>query len=749
MKTLKYVILLLLLTGGNVFAQNNYVSGMSRLRLDGFLLYSGKLSERDDMVAHKFDKPNFVPYHGEKLSSTGSRGGNNYFVFKTSFSIAPDCANKNITLFLVPPDMPHTIRINNTIVYQKGIFTNGVYSTGSILASHIPLTEGLISFYTDNALVIEVFPQYENNPLPEFSIAEYETNAQKVFFKNLLNVHLVLAAQFLALLVAIFHFFTFLSRGCKDKRHLYFSLLSLSFSLAYTNVGFAFDTSHYTLLVILTRSFQLLCVTFFTIYMVETAGVLVKYKRYLIAVILVYSLICAVVIALQKTKETIDAMFMVMANINTTPLLVCCLGIPVFAIFFKKNTNIIPLLISALIVVGSSLRDMTALNNGMQPLFWVSPYSFLILVIVIFAILVNEEANLYKKSLADAAEIEKKNHTFNALINNIVKVIQKSSVSNQKLDASIISTINILTEYTEGNRQLDETLLSQFKVINDMISKVSGRVKESVDKIPKAIESQISVVERTTGIINNMNNDINVMTGNSVTTSDYAKQLASLAVESREIILESKKNMEHISENSAFLNNLLTSMDDISGKTNMLSFNASIEAARAGAAGKGFSVVAIEVRQLAEKSRATLTESFSNIKSMMNTVRDGIELSNKVTERLLIIIENSGKSSEMIDNITGSMKKQQSESDFIRTGMQELLSSTNQIQDMAETEQKENTEVIESLSQMHEFFTRVSGMVSTQMKNEKSITESIQTIKDVMHENTQYIQMLIEATNAI
>ena len=81
--------------------------------------------------------------------------------------------------------------------------------------------------------------------------------------------------------------------------------------------------------------------------------------------------------------------------------------------------------------------------------------------------------------------------------------------------------------------------------------------------------------------------------------------------------------------------------------------------------------------------------------------------------------------------------------------MKDLLSGTNQIHDLAETEQTENREILETLSKLHDFFTKVSGMVNAQMKSEKTITESIHTIKDIMQENKQYIQKLNETTNAV
>jgi len=731
------------------FASNIFAPGMSRLDIGNFLIFSGRTSDREQMLANNFDIPGFVPYHGERLRNTVS--GDNYHVFKTYFTISDYFANRNLTLYIDRFAMPVTIRINDIIIYKKGLRLDidGAYSTGQVVAVHVPLSLGLIDFNRENFLVIEVFPQYESRPLPALSIAEFRYNASRVFFKNLLNVHLVLAAQFVAMLIALYHFFAFISKGAKDPRYIFFALFSMSFALAYSNIGFSFDSSWYTLLVKITRSFQLLSLGFYSLFLIETTGLFARHKKPVVAGVTLFSIACAAFVAFQPDKEAVNAAFAITNFIYFVPILLFCIGIPIAAIVLRKNMKIIPLLISTLIVAIASLRDMMALNAGTEPLFWYAPYAFLILVIAIYGILVYDESILHKQSIKISKEIDEKNQSLNMLLDNIVKVIKNSGDSNQKLDTSIANTINIMTEYTHGNKRIDETILSQFEVINEMITKVSERVKDFSDKIPRAIGDQISIVEQTNGIIKNMNDDINIMADDSVTTNDYAKHLASLAVESKDLILESKKNMELISENSAFLSKMLKSIDDISGQTNMLSFNASIEAARAGNAGKGFSVVAVEIRQLAEKSQNTLTESFTNIKSMMDSVNDGIELSNRVTRRLLTIIENSGKSSEMIDGITGSMKKQRRESENIRSGMTALLTGTNQIQEMAETEQLENEGVIVSLSKMHQFFKQVSEMVNAQVKNEKSIAESIKIIEDVMNENKRNIQMLTEVTNAI
>ena len=738
----------LALAGAPAPAANVFAPGMDRLDLGDFLIFSGLASDRERMLAGGFDLPGFAPYApGERLRTAP---GGSYHVFRTSFVISEGFRGANLSLYIERFAMPAVIRVNGVVVYSKGLRpeVDGAYSTGQVKAVHVPLGDGLVRFGAENSLVVEAFPRYEERPLPALSIAGFGHNASRVFFKNLLNIHLVLAAQFAALLIALYHLFAFFSRGRRSPRLLLFSLFAMSFVLAYANVGFSFDSAGYTALVKVTRSFQMLCLGFYCLFLIESSGLFARRKGAVLAAVSVYSAACAAYIAFQPDKESVSAAFSAMNAAYFAPVLLLCMGIPVASIALRGNRKIIPLLAATAAVAAASLRDMVALG-GPEPLFWYGPYAFLVLVFAIYGVLLHEEGVAHRLAARNAEEIDRKNQSLRLLLGNVAEVIHRSRDSNQKLDESVAGAVAVMGEHAEGNRRIGQTILSQFGLINDMIAKVSERVRDSAEKIPRALKGQISVVEQATGIIGGMSGEIDSMAGDSVTASGCAKGLASLAAESKDLILESRKNMELISQSSAFLGDMLKSIDDISGQTGMLSFNASIEAARAGPAGKGFSVVALEVRELAEKSRLTLTESLANIGNMSGAIREGIELSNKVTERLLSIIEDSGRSSGMIDGITESMKRQQRESDAIRKGMAALLGGAGQIQEMAEAEQRGNRDVIESLSSVRRFFGSVSEMVNGQAENEKSITESIRAIQGVMGENKRNIQMLTEAARAI
>jgi len=486
---MKSAVLLLLFSTVQVFAQNNYTNEMSAgsawrrfssgsvpIRLDEFLLYVGKQPEMTEMAANEFNMPGFEPYYGGELPAPAA-GGENYYVFKTTFSVSTDCRDKDITLYFSPLYMPFVVRVNNIAIYQSGIYSDGVYSTGIPLAVHVPLSDGLIYYSGDSApieniLVIEAFPQYEKNPLPEFSIAEFRHNEKKAFIKNLLSSHLILTSEILSLLIAIYHFFLFISRGRKDIKYLYFSLLCLSFFFAYINVGFIFSSPIFTLLEKLSRIFQMFCFPFFAAFMLESVGLFGGKKNYVIGGLLGYSFLCALFIAFQNTKQTVNEMYNVMINFNTIPFLVGSIVVLSYVVFFKKNTKIVPLFVIALTVAGSSLRDLVILQNGTVPLFWAAPYSFLLMVIIIYAMLIIEEnfiENAFSRYLAPE------------IISEIIKDPNKLNLGGEKREMTAIFTD--IEDFSAISEQIDPAHL--VRLLNKYLTIMSNIIMEHFGTIDK------------------------------------------------------------------------------------------------------------------------------------------------------------------------------------------------------------------------------------------------------------------------
>jgi len=472
LKRLITLLFLLFVIGSSVFAVNDFVPGMDVLNIGDFLVFSGRISDRERMIGNNFNVSGFIPYNKEKLLNNIT--GDNYHVFKTTFTISEDFIDENLTMYISLFDMPVTIRLNDIVIYRRGLRqeTDLIYSTGEIAATHIPLEIGLINYNEINTLIIEVFPQFETSSLPEISIAEYKINTAKVFFKNLLSIYLVLAAQFLGMLVAIYHFGSFFARGCKDPKYIFFSFLSMSFALAYANIGFAYDSIFYTMLVKITRSFQLLSIGFYLLFIIESAGLFIKQKKYINTIFLIYSLACAAFVFLQEDKYAINNAFSIATNIYMIPALLLCIIIPVVSIILKKGYMMAPLLFTTLVVAGASLRDMLLLNAETMPLFWLAPYAFLFLVIVIYGILVYEESSLFKNF---------KRYVPADLVIQLINQNITADLGGKQQELTVFfSDISKFTSIVE--KMEPEKLIQDLCVYFESISKIILREKGTIDK---------------------------------------------------------------------------------------------------------------------------------------------------------------------------------------------------------------------------------------------------------------------------
>jgi methyl-accepting chemotaxis protein len=133
--------------------------------------------------------------------------------------------------------------------------------------------------------------------------------------------------------------------------------------------------------------------------------------------------------------------------------------------------------------------------------------------------------------------------------------------------------------------------------------------------------------------------------------------------------------MDEIRQGSDEIAQIVTTIDQIAFQTNILALNAAVEAARAGEAGLGFSVVAEEVRSLAQRSASSARETADRISDAVQKTRAGVELAGKVSLGLQQIVTNN----QQLDGLAGEVAEASAEQ---RRGV-ELLRTTSVEMDKA------------------------------------------------------------------
>ncbi|WON84334.1 MULTISPECIES: methyl-accepting chemotaxis protein [Chromobacterium] len=193
---------------------------------------------------------------------------------------------------------------------------------------------------------------------------------------------------------------------------------------------------------------------------------------------------------------------------------------------------------------------------------------------------------------------------------------------------------------------------------------MSAQISHSSQQLSLNTSGQAAGLAEAACSLEQISSAINQSSHNATLTETMAAQAADDARQGGEIVERTVRSMERIAEH-------ISVIDDIAYQTNLLALNAAIEAARAGAQGNGFTVVAQEVRKLAERSQVAAREI-----SGMTT--SGVQLAGQAGAQLAAIVASSGKTASLIREIAIAANEQAQGVGQINATIQQLSAATQQ-----------------------------------------------------------------------
>ncbi len=387
---------------------------------------------------------------------------------------------------------------------------------------------------------------------------------------------------------------------------------------------------------------------------------------------------------------------------------------------FDNNNNLLSLSNDIVTVLQKEADEKVTLMKTIQIyMIVISILVFLISVIVINKVLIkpikkiSEELENISNGDGDLTsrientqkdEIGELAMYFNSFIDNLDEIIfDAKNVTSSVLKESkelVMSMDNIV----KGNesiylKEMDTHLDAGIENLNDMVDNILDKVRNQTAETEESLAGLEEIAASGQNIKFSTEQTLNL-----------SKESVKLGYESSESVVVMKERMGEIQKSVGNTNNrilvltglskgirgIITAINALSEQTNLLALNAAIEAARAGEAGKGFSVVADEIRKLAEKTNnetfkvediiTNIHNEIENVKianiEVEGNVVNGMELIEKVIENLNKVVDITNKNNNKMEEIADLTGKQAMSSEEITKAVEDITNNSTEIEEI-------------------------------------------------------------------
>lgn len=314
-------------------------------------------------------------------------------------------------------------------------------------------------------------------------------------------------------------------------------------------------------------------------------------------------------------------------------------------------------------------------------------------------------------------------------IQTLIEILDTNKKSFSKINTALNHTDNSVKLLQTNAAILSSSSNEQAASMEEIYSSISNFTR-MVDQVVENNQNQLQKANKILNLSKSLE-DINKKVNEKMITSDRNLTSSQNDIKLGEQSLnQMTSTIESINHTYSSMQTIFSNIYDIADRMNLLSLNASIEAARAGDAGRGFAIVAQEVSKLADQTSKSIKDSdnlMKEIKKQLNTSSTVIAQSNSI---FLSIIEKLNQIGVDVKSFSFTLEEQLTKFDSINSLLNEMQFDTRDINESSQTQKTAINEILQAI----ELVNSNTQIFATKAAELHSITESTEEIVKELNE---------------
>lgn len=359
-----------------------------------------------------------------------------------------------------------------------------------------------------------------------------------------------------------------------------------------------------------------------------------------------------------------------------------------------------------------------------------------------------------ENSKDDLSEFTKALNEFLLFYNDFFRHLKEMCLENQSAHLSVVDLNKKIIDVIKGARKSVEEVSDKMYSLNSNIAsadELSNSISIDAITLSSQIEIQVTMVQNSIQALEDITKNIEILYSSAEKTTDNVTHLVSLSTNGKNTMDISNEKISEIETQAFKINEVVDLIEQIADQTNILAMNAAIEAAHAGDAGKGFSVVAEEVRKLAEASAEGSKDISTFVSGIIGQIKNTKEASlatgeafndidrtiHQVNKEVSIISESLNDIAQKSSGVMNNILMLKDISEMIDLSSKEVATRSERI--------SEDMKVVEGISSnVFEKNTDLLSYIHTLEESSRSFEEAIgklQGVSQTLNEKLYSIQI--------